>query len=80
MHRLYSMFPPGFPGAGLVLLRLAVAITLWPLPVMLQAWPLGHLLIWRRPPALSSGIVWSPLSLDVIPEFRSRLKVEVRSL
>jgi hypothetical protein len=32
MHRLYSMFPSGYPGAGLVLLRLAVMITLWPLP------------------------------------------------
>jgi hypothetical protein len=45
MHRLYSMFPSGYPGAGLVLLRLAVMITLWPLPEALQAWPAGHFLI-----------------------------------
>jgi hypothetical protein len=38
MHRLYSMFPLGRPGVGLVLLRLAVAITLWPLPGGLAAW------------------------------------------
>jgi hypothetical protein len=46
MHRLYSMFPSGFPGVGLVLLRVAVAITLWPLPETLRTWPLGHLLTW----------------------------------
>jgi hypothetical protein len=46
MHRLYSMFPSGYPGAGLVLLRLAVTITLWPLPEALQTWPAGPFLIW----------------------------------
>jgi hypothetical protein len=45
MHRLYSMFPPGFPGAGLVLLRLAVMISLWH-PEALQTWPAGQFLIW----------------------------------
>lgn len=45
MHRLYSMFPPGLPGVGLVLLRLAVAATLWPLPETLQTWPVGHFAI-----------------------------------
>lgn len=38
MHRLYSMFPLGRPGLGLVLLRVAVAITLWPLPSGLTMW------------------------------------------
>jgi hypothetical protein len=46
MHRLYSMFPPGFPGVGLVLLRLAVMATLWPIPGAFQAWPGWHYLIW----------------------------------
>ncbi len=46
MHRLYSMFPPGPPGAGLVLLRLSVAITLWPLPSGLETWLGEQPLFW----------------------------------
>jgi hypothetical protein len=38
MHRLYSMFPLGLPGLGLGLLRLSVAISLWPLPAGLATW------------------------------------------
>jgi hypothetical protein len=45
MHRLYSMFPSGYPGAGLVLLRLAVMITLWPLPDAFQTSSAGYFLI-----------------------------------
>jgi hypothetical protein len=46
MHRLYSMFPLGLPGVGLVLLRLAVAITLWPLPSGLESWLGEQPLFW----------------------------------
>jgi hypothetical protein len=46
MHRLYSMFPLGLPGAGLVCLRLAVAITLWPLPYGLVMWLGERPLFW----------------------------------
>lgn len=38
MHRLYSMFPLGLPGAGLILLRISVALTLWPLPPGVETW------------------------------------------
>jgi hypothetical protein len=46
MHRLYSMFPLGLPGVGLVFLRLAVAITLWPPPNGLEMWLGEHVLFW----------------------------------
>jgi hypothetical protein len=59
MHRLYSMFPLGLPGAGLVLLRLSVAITLWPLPSGLQTWVGEQPLFWLAAMlfiALAAGI------------------------
>jgi hypothetical protein len=46
MHRLYSMFPLGLPGVGLLFLRLAVAITLWPLPSGLEMWLGERALFW----------------------------------
>jgi hypothetical protein len=46
MHRLYSMFPLGLPGVGLVCLRLTVAITLWPPPPGLEAWLGERPLFW----------------------------------
>lgn len=46
MHRLYTMFPLGRPGVGLVLLRVAVAITLWPLPMGLTMWLGEQTMFW----------------------------------
>jgi hypothetical protein len=44
MQRLYSMFPIGLPGMGLVLLRLSLATALWPLPHGLLPWLDGDVL------------------------------------
>jgi hypothetical protein len=42
MQRLYSMFPVGAPGVGLVLLRGSLAISLWALRHDVMRWlPLG---------------------------------------
>lgn len=38
MQRLYSMFPIGPPGVGLVLLRVSLAASLWPLRHDLLPW------------------------------------------
>ncbi|QWT21334.1 hypothetical protein KPL74_04870 [Bacillus sp. NP157] len=38
MYRLFSMFPSGAPGLGLLSLRCGVALSLWPLPVAI----VGH--------------------------------------
>ena len=46
MQRLYSMFPIGLPGVGLLLLRLSLATSLWPIPHYLMPWLDEQALLW----------------------------------
>lgn len=46
MQRLYSMFPIGLPGLGLVLLRLSLAASLWTLSHAFLPWPGVEALFW----------------------------------
>jgi len=46
MQRTYSMFPPGAPGTGLVLLRLCLVTLLWPALNAAQFSTAGHIMSW----------------------------------
>jgi hypothetical protein len=46
MQRTYSMFPLGAPGIGLVLLRLCLAASLWPLLGTALCSPPGGVVFW----------------------------------
>ncbi|RDS80849.1 hypothetical protein DWU98_12960 [Dyella monticola] len=67
MHRLYPMFPLGLPGLGLGLLRLSVAITLWPLPMGLTVW-LG-----QKPVFVMAAVLFIALIFGVFTPFAASL-------
>jgi hypothetical protein len=46
MQRLYSMFPLGMPGIGLVLLRISLASSLWLGPPADGQWHWDHVPFW----------------------------------
>jgi hypothetical protein len=67
MHRLYSMFPLGRPGVGLALLRLSVALTLWPLPAGPAAWLGEQVMPW------CAGVIFIALLTGAFTPFAASL-------
>ncbi|OJH40638.1 hypothetical protein [Cystobacter ferrugineus] len=60
MQRLFSMFPDGGPGAGLLLLRLSVALSLLFYP---SGGPLMHAMLALSAAGLCLGVLTPPLAV-----------------